>query len=320
MKKVVHLFILMLLVVSAQAQQSVTYSQFMLNDYGLNPAVAGNSKGIMCMAGRRTQWRGFELSPVTNFASITRDIGKKKGYKFYWHGVGLYFEQDNLGIFTNTVASLSYAIHLKLSKKYYLSCGIAAGVKQAALIYDVDPNDVAVATRVKGVVVPDFIPGLYLSSKKFAMGLSVRNLYKNKLQDKKGEIGTPDKPSRLRPVAYLTVNRKFFSSGYDFIFVPSVNIQSTFVGIPISSFNFIAYYHKRVGLGLSYRMHDAMSMMLHVRIWKNVIVGFAYDYTISKFRNAHANSTEVMFGFSPVMGGDAEDRQTGSTNCPKFDY
>src|SRR3989344_7387761 len=99
---------------AVSAQQTSQYSQFMMNEYGLNPAVAGSGKGLYVMVGRRTQWRGFELAPETNFASVTKVFGKK-GYRYYWHGLGAYVEQDKFWMFAHRAAYGSYAIHLKLS-------------------------------------------------------------------------------------------------------------------------------------------------------------------------------------------------------------
>jgi hypothetical protein len=81
----------------------------------------------------------------------------------------------------------------------------------------------------------------------------------------------------------------------------------------------MAYYHKRVGLGLSYRMHDAVSAMLQVRVFSNIVIGFSYDYTISRFRAADANSTEIMMGFSPIMASENYERAEGAANCPRFE-
>lgn len=314
MKK--NIFILFLFVQSLHAQQNAQYSQFMLNDYGLNPAVAGSSKGLMFMVGRRVQWAGFGLAPETNFASVTKAFGKK-GYKRYWHGLGAYFEQDKFGIFSNKSFSASYAIHLKLSAKYYLSFGVAGGIKSVATTNGIyDANDPALNSRAAKVIIPDITPGIYLYSKKVIAGIAVRNLYKNTLTQGSKQIGTG---SKLAPNAYITVGRKYVSSGYDFIFVPAIHIQTTFVNIPVVNFNFMTYYRKRVGVGLTYRMHDALSAIVQVRIFSNVVIGFAYDYTISKFRAAGANSTEFMFGFSPVMSTENYDRPIGAANCPTFE-
>ena len=311
------LILFLFLSVAVSAQQSSQYSQFMMNEYVMNPATAGSGKGLYIMVGRRTQWRGFALAPETNFASVTKVFGKK-GYKYYWHGLGAYVEQDKFGMFANKAAYASYAIHLKLSSKYFLSFGLAGGVKSVAVSNTVfNANDPALSEAKPKVLLPDFIPGLYLYSKKMSVGISVRNLYKNTLTQGSKRIGTG---GRLLPTAVFTASKKFKSPGYDFVFVPGVNIQSNFIGIPSSQFNFMAYYRQRIGVGLTYRMHDAVSAMIQIRVLKNVVVGFAYDYTISKFSSANANSTEFMMGMSPVMSSEGYETPGGAADCPKFDF
>ncbi len=301
---------------SLQAQQSVQYSQFLLNDYGLNPAVAGSSKEIMFMVGRRTQWIGFSLAPETNFASVTKDFGKK-GYRRYWHGVGAYVEQDKFGLFSSKSGYGSYAVHLKLSHKLFMSVGVAAGVKQISVSNSLfDANDPALNNRDLQVLLPSIVPGVYLYSKKLAISIAVRNLYQSRMKQGNKEIGG----GVLIPEAYVTLSRKFRSPGYDYIFVPAIHIQSSFIGIPAASFNFMAFYRKRIGLGLTYRMHDAVAAIIQVRIAKNIVVGFSYDYTVSRFRSAKANSTEIMMGFSPIMSSDGYDGRNNVAECPKFEF
>jgi hypothetical protein len=82
----------------------------------------------------------------------------------------------------------------------------------------------------------------------------------------------------------------------------------------------MTYFRQRVGVGITYRMHDAISGMIQIRVLKNVVIGFAYDYTISSFRSANANSTEFMMGMTPVMSSDAYDKPNGAADCPKFDF
>ena len=317
MKKLVTILVFIFFAFTMHAQQAILYSQFMLNAYGLNPAVAGSGKDWSIMFGRRTQWRGFAYAPETNFASLVKDFGKK-GLKRCWHGVGAYFEQDRFGAFTTKVVYGSYAVHLKVSGRYYLSFGLAAGAKTVSLDNSLyDPNDPALSLRAsKLILYPDLIPGVYLYSGKLTASLAVRNIYKNTLQQGHRKIGTPTK---LPQVAYITISRKFRAPNYDYVFIPAIQIQSTYTNLPITQFNLMAYYRNIVGLGLSYRMHDAVSVMMQIRLWNNFVVGFAYDYTISKFRFAKANSTEIMMGFSPVGGEDYQGR-TNVAKCPKFDY
>lgn len=316
MRKNLLVLLILFFALKADAQQGVQYSQFMLNDYGLNPAVAGSSRGLMFMVGRRVQWKGFGYAPETNFASVSKDFGKK-GYRRYWHGVGAYLENDKFGIFNNKSVYGSYAVHLKLAAKHYLSFGVAAGIKQVAVTNSIyDASDPALNTIAPVVTIPDVIPGIYFYSKKMMAGIAVRNLYKNTLKQGSKEIGNG---SKLLPAGYITVGRKMISENYDFIFVPAVHLQTNFVSIPVSSFNLMTYYRKRVGIGVTYRMHDAVSAMIQVRVFSNVVLGFAYDYTISRFRSSNANSTEFMFGFSPIMSTENYDRPNGAANCPKFE-
>lgn len=318
MKKLIGIFALLLMVDASLAQQSVQYTQFTFNDYGLNPAVAGAANGINFVAGRRVQWRGFDGAPATNLANITKAFGKK-GYRHYWHGVGAYVEQDNMGAFTTQVVYVSYAIHFKISPKFRFSFGIAGGVKQTALSNIVfNSYDPTFDPKNRVVKVPDIIPGLYLYSKKFSLGISMRNVYKNTLSFGKEQLGTGT-GVLLVPTAYVTVSRKFVSGDYNFISVPAINVQTDFRGIPSGNLNFITYYKKRVGLGINYRIHDAASVILQVRIWQNLVVGFAYEYTISRFHIAKANSDEIMLGFTPMMS--IEELQKYSTSdCPKFEF
>ncbi len=311
-----QVFIFLFCAYTVCAQQNVQYSQFMLNDYGLNPALAGTSRGLMFMVGRRTQWRGFQYAPETNFATVTKDFGRK-GYSRFWHGAGLSFEYDRYGMLASKAAAASYTINLKVGSKYHLSFGVAGGFKQTTLSTTLlDRADPAIQNSEKNVMIPTFVPGVYLLSKKIFAGVAVRNLYKNQLKQGGREIGTP---SFLRPQAYFTFGRKVVTSGYDFIFVPALHVQTSFTALPVIHFNCMSYFRKRVGIGLTYRMHDAVSAIFQVRIFDNIIIGFAYDYTISRFRVANANSTEIMMGFSPVMSGENYDRPTGAVNCPKFE-
>ncbi len=317
MKKLFSILCLFFILQEFYAQQSVQYTQFTFNDYGLNPAIAGSSNGLMFLAGRRTQWRGFELAPETNFVNITKAIGKK-GYRHYWHGVGAYVEQDKMGVFTTQVMYLSYAIHFKLSPQFRFSFGVAAGMKKVALSNLVfDMNDPTFSMDNRSVKVPDVIPGFYLYSKKFTLSVAMHNVYKNTLSFAGQELGTGNGVSLL-PTAFVTVTRKFISGDYNFVSVPAINLQTNFRGIPSANINFMTYYKKRIGLGVNYRIHDSFSAILQVRVWKNLVVGYAFDFTISRFRVAKANSDEIMMGFTPMMS--TEDLQKlGTADCPKFE-
>jgi hypothetical protein len=126
--------------------------------------------------------------------------------------------------------------------------------------------------------------------------------------------------SKLLPAAYLTMSRKFLSAEYDYTFIPAVHIQSNLKSIPSVALNFMTIYKRRIALGVSYRAHDAVSGIIQIRFSKHIIVGFAYDYTVSRLNAVNANATEIMIGYSPFM--DAEDftDKSKQSKCPAFEF
>ena len=303
-----------------EAQQSTHYTQFMLNEYGVNPAAAGAlNSGINFLIGRRSQWIGFDYAPETNFASCFFTLGKKRGIRYYWHSVGAYIENDKYGVFNNQLISASYAFHFKVMRGYHLSLGLAAGAKNLALSNLVfNANDPALGMRSPSVWIPAVIPGVYLSSKKFTIGLSVKDLYQNKLKQGNKSIGLDNS---LPPTVYITASRKYRSLEYDYVYIPAIQIQEPLSGgIPLVDLNFIALYRGRVGMGVSYRVMDAASLVLQVKVFSNIVIGLSYDYALSRFRRANPHSLEGMLGFSPITSSDDEFNPTKVSKCPTFDF
>ena len=52
------------------AQQEAQYSNYNMNSFMLNPAVAGSKAFLNAKLGMRSQWVGIEGSPQTQFASF----------------------------------------------------------------------------------------------------------------------------------------------------------------------------------------------------------------------------------------------------------
>jgi type IX secretion system PorP/SprF family membrane protein len=316
-KKIVISFLIVSTVLPVCAQISTHYTQFLLNEYHSNPALAGKMTGLNFLLGRRTQWIGFDHAPETNFVSFCKDLGKKN-YRYYWHGIGAYIESDKFGAFNNQLITVSYALHFKVLQNYYLSFGIAGGAKNIALsnlvFNSVDPVFIE---RSPNVWLPVVIPGAYFYTKKFTLGIGIKDIYKNKLEQGHTTIGTG---SSLPPTAYITLSRKYRSLEYDYVYIPAIQIQSSFAGIPSVSLNFIALYRGRIGMGISYRSEDAVSVILQVRVMKNIIIGLAYDYSASVMSRGYPHSLEAMIGFSPIASNDEEFNTIKTSKCPTFDF
>ena len=77
MKKLALLTGLGMLFFSLQAQQKPHYSQYVLNQYILNPALTGIENYVDVKLSHRHQWVGLEGAPVTTYATIHGAIGKQ---------------------------------------------------------------------------------------------------------------------------------------------------------------------------------------------------------------------------------------------------
>lgn len=155
-----------------KAQQIPQFSQYLWNNYLINPAIGGAENFIEMKMGYRNQWVGLEGAPQTFYFTINGQLGKKShnnedidvlqnesrakkpyngvqkalGYKKKrhskapshleptgHHGIGMQIMHDRIGPFNNTRVMGSYAYHLHITKKVKASLGGFMGVKQYRL-------------------------------------------------------------------------------------------------------------------------------------------------------------------------------------------
>ena len=307
------------------AQQTPTYTQFVLNQYGSNPAYAGTNLGVEAVGGRRTQWLGFSNAPVTTFGSFTYAWrgGGDYNYKSK-QAVGIYVEDDRAGGFSSKSAYLSFSYHVKIFTGLNIAAGIFAGIRQFSLsngIYTLnDPvlNDIKAASLI--TMYPDIIPGMRFYTKKLFIDVSIRQLYPNTLKQGNVQIGIP--PTKLDPTYTFVIKRKIMLGNNTWMLVPAVKVQSAFIAIPLIEGNVMLFYNKTVGVGASVRGNSFASAIFQVKILKNIIFGLGYDYSINKLGTAAANSVEFMISLSPT-GEGGDDKSVGSrkvANCPDFNF
>ena len=76
MRRILLLFIAFLLAGQfAIAQQRPQYTQYVFNNYLLNPALSGIENYTDVKAGYRSQWTGLEGAPVTSYLTLSAPIG-----------------------------------------------------------------------------------------------------------------------------------------------------------------------------------------------------------------------------------------------------
>lgn len=298
-----------------KAQQRPQHTQYALNNYLANPAVAGIETYTDLRTSYRNQWVGVEGSPKTFYTTIHGSLGNYSGrgtrnarpsrngfsvrnkYKKArpHQGLGAVIQVDKAGLLKVSTVNGSYAYHLPLTGYFTLSSGISAGVSQysvdVASAYPINSYDPYLTGTDFNRTKLDLGLGLWLYSPDFYVGLSGAQLVKSK-----GDIGNGDAPNlALLPHFYGTAGMRIQSSR-DLTLIPSVMTKITATASPAIDLNLRALYNQRVWGGLTYRLEDAWAAMAGVNINHLFDIGYSYDIPTSGMNQVSVGSHEVIVG------------------------
>ncbi|MBI5217976.1 MAG: type IX secretion system membrane protein PorP/SprF [Bacteroidia bacterium] len=301
MKKYLLFAVLLVLAWQGKSQQLPLYSQYMMNGFLLNPAIAGSKEFIPVALTVRQQWVGIKDAPQTYALS-----GHAAPFINKHMGIGGYIYNDKFGPVSRTGLLACYAYHLKLDSKNKL----AFGVSLSGFQYKIDetnltltnPNDDAVPHNVQSKFVPDANFGAYFYSDRYWAGLAVAQLFQWKV-----DIGQSVNANKMVRHYFITSGYKFDLNNYvkNFEIEPSLLVKATEMRSPLQlDINVKGYYKKNYWLGFSYRTQDAFITLLGVK-YKQYYFGYAFDYTLSNISNyVKGGSHEIMIGVNIGEGGN----------------
>lgn len=306
----------------ASAQQRPHYTQYILNNYIINPAVAGIESYTDVKISHRHQWVGLQDAPVTTYATIHGSIGKDDSRtttstfepsgsnprgRSYWeeyqsadphHGWGVQVINDQTGPLKRFSAYGTYAYHIGLSPKLSMSMGASVGLTNntlntSKLIFD-NPLDPVVANSDQvNKMQPDVNLGIWLYGSNFFGGVSAMQVIPQGLSFVDGELGIKKKSF---PHIFATAGYRF-NAGEDFNVIPSVVLRYVDplpVGVDL---NAKLQYRDVLWVGGGYRFGDGITGMVGVNINSTINIGYSYDYTTSRLQNYTKGTHEFVIGF-----------------------
>lgn len=310
---------------TVRAQQKPHYTQYILNQYMLNPALTGIENYFDLKMGARDQWVGLNGAPRSAYLSVHGPLGKKdtkttatsfelpgmnpRG-EAYWetytpspshHGIGLMIVNDRTGNFNNLTANVTYAYHIGLSPAASLAAGFGAGINH---IYrdrsktdfgDEIPFDPAESSNQANQLKPDIQAGLWLYTRDYFIGLSAQQVIPQTLQFS----------NNTAPVAGKSVPHFFATAGYRFLLnedinaLPSVMLKyvSGTPSKPQFDINIKMQYRDLWWLGGSYRHQDGYSAMIGLLAGNTFNIGYAYDFTKTALNTTSKGTHELIIGF-----------------------
>jgi type IX secretion system PorP/SprF family membrane protein len=313
---------------SVKAQQKPYYTQYILNNYILNPALSGIENYTDVKLSYRNQWSGIDGAPVTMYFSVQGPINKTDtrttatSYQIpgtnprgeaYWEdytapqphsGIGLIAINDVTGYINRTSVYGTYAYHAPLSAHTTLALGFQAGFTNVSLdrtkinFAQTDPNDPAVGYNNGELkkLTPELGAGLWLYSRDYFIGTSVLNIVPGKANfsqtDTYGNVFSPQ---------YFVTGGYRALIGGDMSILPSMLIQMG-GSEPISVHtNVKVQYMDLVWFGGSYRFSDELggfAAMAGVNISNTFNIGYSYDLsTTSRLQTYTRGTNEIVIGF-----------------------
>ncbi len=295
MKKLTLLFVSIFMGSMLQAQQLPQLSQFMLNDFAVNPAIAGMNDYYQIKTSVRNQWVGIEDAPKTTLLSI---YGKSSDHV----GLGGSVFNDQVGPTSRAGASLTYAYHLNFTDEVKMSMALSGGFTQFKIdkvgwntFHTDDPlMDGAEAVNL----VPDATFGLNIYEEdKWYLGIAVPQLLNSKLtlidEDFANNISLDMDGSLSRHIYVMGMYNLEIDHYWDL--QPSVLFKT------VSNQNQIdmglkTIYSDKFWLGMDYRTNGDISALLGFIIQEKFMIGYSYDIPNPDISQYTSGSHEFMFG------------------------
>jgi len=320
LKKRLFLFFL-LASTYAFSQQKPQYTQYIFNQYLLNPALSGIENYLDFKGGYRKQWAGVSDAPQTSFVSANWALGDHqlwsnaltafpeetgnpmdRNYMQNYmsspshHGMGVTAVLDKTGPLKRLDANVTYAYHLQLSNNFNLSAGVAAGISSIsldinALNFDT-PYDPALSRALVNQIKPDLSLGLWLYGARVFAGISAQQILPQKLSFSADNRYNQGKEV---PHFFATAGYKFFVDD-DIALIPSVMVKYVQPSPTSVDLNMKLAIKDKIWLGGSYRRNDSFSAMAGFNVGKMVNLTYAYDFTTSDLNQVSNGSHEIVLG------------------------
>ena len=323
MKKIAAALLCVICSLFVAAQQKPQYTQYVLNNYILNPALSGIESYTDVKLSHRQQWVGLQGAPVTTYLTINTPLNKnderqntatvpKPGEnprgKAYWEnyeaakphsGIGLTVINDRTGPLNNFTIDATYAYHIGLSPKTNLAAGFGIGVTnlsldRGALNFEIPVDPAVYGSGSINTFKPDFNAGIWLYSADYFVGASAQQIIPQRVSFT-GKAITLDN-GKLVP-------HMFFTAGYRFLLTDDVNmipsVMMKYVDpLPVQfDFNVKLLYQDFLWIGASVRTYDGFAAMLGLNISSKFNIGYSYDLTTSRLNTVSYGTHEILLGF-----------------------
>ena len=271
LRRIPIVVLLALTALMARAQYDVSFSHYWTMEPSFNPAAVGKESKLNVAAAYALQMAGFEHNPNTMYVAADMPFYALKSY----HGAGIQFINDNIGLFSHKRIGLQYAYQPQL-----LGGKLSLGVQLSMLSENFDGSKVDLEdssdpaftkSSVNGTGF-DISAGVYYKHREWYVGISALHLNSPTV-----ELGEKNE---------LAVSSSYYlTGGYNIrLKNPFLSIQTSVLGRTDGvayradvSGRLIYTHEKRVMYaGLSYSPTNSVTIQIGGDI-KGIRVGYGYE-------------------------------------------
>jgi len=302
MRKTVSFLCLLILVnFAVVGQQDPQYTNNMYFKMGINPGFAGAEDAINGLILNRYQWVGYGGGePKTLVFSVDAAINAFGAPG----GIGINIISDQWGYYDNMWINLNY------SNKVETRFGtLGIGVSPGFYNFNINPSDGwtssdDVLNNSEGGTGDNLIPqqessqlafdiglGLYLHTNKYYLGVSASHL--NQAAVKYDDLASD----------YL-VRHYYLTGGYNIKLTdPLFELRPSFLFKSDAAtwqmdLNTNVVYDDKFWAGLSYRIQDAVALLMGVELINGLRIGYSFDLITSALRRNSFSSHEFFVSYS----------------------
>lgn len=307
MKKLLFSIFLSFCILQIQAQQEQQYSQYIINPFTINPAIAGTEDFIDMQLGYRTQWTGFEGAPKTAYLTGHGTIGKTSHHQYHskadhknWHGIGFQYFNDRTGPLHRDAFLLAYAYNMGISKKTRLSVGTYVGFRQMRTDQSYwenidDQTDNLFSSDLNTGLQPDLQFGAALYNPKYFVYLSAINILGNRMSFELPEDQTQGNDAAYQRHFFLSGGLKL-KAGYDVTFTPAVLVKYALQSPASLDLSLKVDHDNKYWYGASFRAIESFNVFAGLNIAQRIDVSYAYEWTVTKISGYNYGTHEIIVG------------------------
>ncbi len=256
-----------------RAQQLPQLTQYMMNNYAINPAFAGGQDYFQATTTVRSMWG--DIGPKTTLLSIYGKKGENMG-------IGGMVYNDEEGPTSRIGGTISYTHHFALTDDIKVALALSGGFLQYRLVKDqltvADRND---PFFVGGDVVrslPDATFGINASGNNWYAGFSVPQLLSMNLN----LLDTDFQENWNKETDGKLVRHYYVLAGYKHVLNPFWSVEPSVLFKHVTTATQLdvsvkAMWDDRLWIGTGYRTSGEISGLLGYTINERYTIGYSYD-------------------------------------------